>query len=106
MGLRDEKEGMMPREYIQGTDDYEATRPNFELHWSADEAGGNAQISMSIKIKELRSFLAEWDAMEHTNGESEEDWGWFFSDQLSRPQLNKTIRVLRRMRNAVYGADE
>ena len=78
----------------------------FSLHWSGSEAGGNSQMAVAIPVEVLREILRLHDSTDGKGVPDEEMKLFFYSDQISRYELNAAIKALRRMRNAVYGGDE
>lgn len=101
----------MPYEHINLPTEPGDNQSDFHLNWGSSDAGANAQVSAGIPVRLLREALREFDEensqLEGTALESREDSKLFFySPNLTRSELNQGIKTLRRMRNAVYGADE
>lgn len=82
--------------------------PLFQLHWAPMEAGGTAQLAFNVPIsmaqEQVRVTLKESEEFQYPEGV--EPAFTFYSNSLSRFEINQMIKTLRRMRNAVYGADE
>lgn len=73
-----------------------------DFNWSkmTDEPGnGYAQVSVSIPINRAREVL-------DLATDRGEDYFTFFSDMLSRADLNRLIRLTRHVRNSAHGVDE
>lgn len=71
------------------------------VQWSRDP--GYAQIAIEVDVDHLREIMAAIDA--GNIPENDEDTVNLHID-LTRSQMNETIRTVRRARNAAFGADE
>lgn len=93
----------MPQEQINYP--AEPVSTTLHLNWGASDAGGNLQASLGIPFADLREFIQEQEEQARITGSYPEKL-WFYTEQLSRPEVQNLIRTARRARNAVYGGDE
>jgi hypothetical protein len=81
------------------------TSPRLTLHWStltSTELDLTGSVSLSIACYPPVS-LEEYAAAQSW---PPEPLGEYYTNELDRDQINKLIRLLRKARNAAYGADE
>lgn len=72
--------------------------PGVELNWSRDQ--GHVQLSIEFPRE-------QWIANAETlKDDPQVTKRAIYTDSLSRYQINKLIKLLRRARDAAYGADE
>ena len=69
--------------------------PLVQVHWQPED---HVQFSVQVDKAALRRAVEENDDDSSTVG--------FFTETLSRQELNNAIKVLRRARNQAFGADE
>jgi len=72
--------------------------PVFGINWTTGDAG-HAQLFVTIDRKQLKAIMGS--EMHDENGTIS-----IFSDTLSRYELNKDVKNLRKVRDQVHGADE
>lgn len=100
MGYREgRKWQLMPQENINYPDPT-GTDAGLSIHWSKADAGGTAQVGVAIPTEALREYLEGMDP------KTEDHTIYWYTPTLTREELNKLIRIARRARTAVYGADE
>jgi hypothetical protein len=73
--------------------------PRLHVHWSPDE---NLQFSMELEVHQVEEYLAD---LKKEGGDMPYSIS-FYTPSLSREEAQKVIRVTKRARNAVFGADE
>lgn len=71
--------------------------PSLDITWRGDP--GWVQVSIEAPSD-------WWDRFEESRKESDQSHYGVFTDVLTRDEINKMIRTLRRARNAVFGSDE
>lgn len=101
-------------------------QPRRNVHVAWNRTGGSGalnvpydtgwvQIALEVTVAQMRDMLATAEAQAKAEAARNADFGEFdteqyqfriSSDVLDRRETNDTIRVLRRARNAAYGADE
>lgn len=85
-----------------------APLPMVGLHW--DGKNGTAQLSLDIDWDVLQGMVKL--RQDHPQADFADDDSFlcnrvtFYTGALSRDDLQRLVRVSRRVRNAVYGADE
>ena len=90
----------MPREQINHPNDSLETEgswrdPIVQVYWSAQSTGSHVQLSLEVDPGYLQAIY-DPDALTTT----------IYSPALSRSELNKMIKALRRARDSAYGRDE
>jgi len=105
--MRLSERGNMPKEkikfpsYIEGPDGSALPPgPECAIHWSG-EAGGYAQISFEFDVKAMREYLDQL-----AKNSPMDSRAIFYTETLTRPELQNLIRTAKRARDAVFGADE
>lgn len=73
--------------------------PSFDIHWSKIGEGGTAQLSVTISRDLIQEMLAD-------PYQPDEEHLRFFSDDLSRRDLNRLIALGRHVRDSAHGKDE
>ena len=68
--------------------------PLVTVHWTPDQY---AQLSVRLDAAQVKRLLDQAE---------DEPYLEFFTETLDRREMNNAVRVLRRARNAVHGADE
>lgn len=95
----------MPKEVLSAAasvvDEFGLFDPEFALHWGT---GDSVELSVLLDVEYIRSVLDEADTLR-------DDWDEsgtirVFSAQLPRFEVQRSIKALRRARDAVYGSDE
>lgn len=93
----------MPRITIgdTGKNDFAA-----EVSWTKDLP----EVKLSIRAfpkteKDVSGFAFAWGDNLNPDGEGAEIFDAVYSDSLNRSAVNELIRILRRARDAAYGAD-
>lgn len=81
--------------------------PNLEVVWvrpedrspapRGEDQEGHVQIGIDLDMVDME------DRLRYTDGDSAHT---FYTDRLTRGQINNLIRVLKRARNAAFGSDE
>lgn len=73
--------------------------PEFAIHWNA--TGEYIQVGVEFSISEVEKYLASVRKDSPMDG-----IGYLYSEELTRGDVQRTIRALKRARNAVFGAGE
>jgi hypothetical protein len=96
----------MPKEKLnypnitEGPDGSMPLGPEVSLHWSSG-APAYAQISFEFDVKAMRDYLAQLVKDSPTDSRA-----IFYTEELTRHELQTTIRAAKRARDSVYEADE
>lgn len=84
-----------------------STKPQVDIMWSrsagsAIEMNGSVQVSIGIAPKDMQRTI------DHIKDQPEdlEAFSTFYTEPLTRAEINHFIRTLRRARDAAYGSDE
>jgi hypothetical protein len=83
-------------------DDLVVASPSVDIHWTKMEAEpgfGAAQLSVTIPVEMVEEALAD----EYRPDPSVVR---FFTDDLSRAELNRMVRLARHVRDSAHGRDE
>jgi hypothetical protein len=90
----------------------EQPRRNLHVGWNRD--GEWVQVAVEVTVAELRDMLAAAEAEAEAEARRLSEMGEYaveahqfkvWTDVLSRAEINQTVQVLRRARDAAYGKD-
>lgn len=89
-----------------------SNKPAIHLHWqrpidrmslpAGEEPKGSVQLSLSLNPTDTQRLITH--IAEHP--EDLEPFSTFYTEPLTRHEINEAIRNLKRARDAAYGADE
>lgn len=88
-----------------------STKPHLDLLWQrpsdigqalGEEPNGSVQVSISLTPQDMQWRINRLQG----HPEDLEDFSTFYTERLTRSQINHFIRTLKRARDAAYGSDE
>ena len=78
--------------------------PQVGIHW--DGPSEYVALSFTVNIDPMREYVALYDAGQRGDELAGESRVRFYTEALTRPELQSLIRSTRRARDAVFGNDE
>lgn len=101
-----------PAAQLEAIAHVEMPRRNVHVGWNREV--GWVQVAIEVTVAELRDMLAAAETEAAGAARANADIGEYavdahqfkvWSDVLDRPEINSTVQVLRRARDAAYGKD-
>jgi hypothetical protein len=94
----------MPKEVINFARDERGSRGKgveSSIHWGGPTGADYVQLGFEFDVEQMTGYLAGI-----ATGGAPQRRGIFYTDPLERSEVQKLIRVTKRARDAVFGADE